>query len=80
MPHSMNANWFIFFPKEVVLTSVKQLIDFLDRSWKNKKSPKPSFNLLKLAVGIFDNKIHQIKMKRFQWLREQIDLIDWSHV
>ena len=30
MPHSMNANWFIFFPKEVVSTSVKQFIDFLD--------------------------------------------------
>ena len=54
--------------KEVVSTSIRQLIDFLDHAGhahqsislfldareKTKKFPKPRFNLLKLALGIFE--------------------------
>lgn len=42
MPHSMNANWFIFFQKEVVSTSVKWLLDFLN-ACKKIKIPKAKF-------------------------------------
>lgn len=66
MPHSLNANWFIFFPKEVVSTSVKQLIDFLDHvghahqaislfldGRKKIKIPKAKFQSTETSFGDF---------------------------
>lgn len=59
----MNANWFIFFPKEVVSTSVRQLIDFVDHAGR-------AHQLISLFLDAF--RASSISQYWFRWLKEVV--------
>ena len=59
----MNANWFIFFQKEVVSTSIRQLIDFLDHVGRAHQS-------ISLFLDAF--RASSISQYWFRWSKEVV--------